>query len=176
MDHVFLRTLDNAHELIQTEPNTTKWHPRGYAVPIGPIQFDGFEYTLPEKTVCCVPRAFGEFVLQELPPDQGEVITLSNGKKQKTGGVPPVIEAEEDEWDGATYATVTRYKLQAALLPKRDYLIELAAKYGVAPARVTEYRTRQEISSEDIVREVNSLPVPEALRIPYRQKDKAAKA
>ena len=100
---------------------------------IGPITFEGFEFTIPANSVCAIYTPAGEWFTTHnfrveakdpTPPNwvrRGETTVNVGGD----GGAltPPVFPVEESEWDGKTYATVTRFRINPNRIPDILYLI-----------------------------------------------------
>lgn len=132
---------------------------------IGPITHEGFVFNIPANSVSAIYTPAGEHFLKNN-------FRSDNPKEPANIGIPPILPADEKDWDGATYTMVSRFRLDASRLPDRQYLIHLAEKYGMDRARIAEFRSDGEITNETIAAEINKLPVPEPIRIPERKKVK----
>ena len=130
---------------------------------IGPVTHEGFVYIIPANSVSAIFTPAGEYFLSHnFPP--------ANPKEPLNTGIPPLLPAEEKDWDGSSYAMVSRFKIDATRIPDRGYLLILAEKYGMDNNKLSELRSNNEITNEMVVATINKLPVPENIRIPERKK------
>jgi len=128
---------------------------------IGPITYEGYEFTiLPGVNAVYTP--FGEYILRRL----FKVEATEEGE----GGAPPVIETDEKDWDGTTYAQVSRFKVEHSRIPNRNDLIRLAESRGVDKELIEKFR-HEDIENEEIARIINELPVPEDIRFSHRKEE-----
>lgn len=142
---------------------------------IGPITFEGFEFTLPADSVCAIYTPAGEHFTTRLfrieaedprPPKWQRGVNIGGD-----GGspIPPVIPVEESDWDGKTYAMVTRFKIDSSRIPDRQYLLQLADDRGVDKEILRRF-DRDNTENGEIAAEINKLSVPEGVRIPEELK------
>jgi hypothetical protein len=133
---------------------------------IGPISFEGFEFTIPPG-VNAIHTPAGMYFTTALFKVEGAPIKNLDGTQTLTGApLPPLIPATREEWDGKHYTTVTRFKIDFSRIPTRSDLIKLADKRGVDPETLQQFRDNEEIENETIVDAINQLPVPEVIRLP----------
>lgn len=123
---------------------------------IGPvIAQEGFEFIIPASSVCAITEEAGKHLLSIYKIEDKNSYTL-----------PPIIEAGRDDWDGKTYAIVTRYQINPKLIPNRTDLIKIATARGVEKELVEKFEKDANVDNEDIVIAINKLPVPENVRFP----------
>ena len=121
---------------------------------IGPITWNGYEITIPVG-VSLADDALGMFLVDSFSA-RGDGM-----------GIPPVLEAEQGEWDGKQYLTITRFKLEHTRIPNRNDLLRIARKRGVSESFLNEANGEDSpIENEDIAIKINELPVPAKLARP----------
>lgn len=125
--------------------------------------FEGFEFVAPPGVSAIWDKA-GEFWINLLAP-QGE-----NGKWKGTTFIPAavqtepaIVESNQEDWEkgGKKLVQVTRYKIKEGLIPRQS-LLEIAAKRGVPMEKI-----QGNVQDEDIIREINELPIPDSIRFPH---------
>ena len=148
---------------------------------IGPITFEGFEFTIPANSVCAIYTPAGEWFTTHnfrveakdpTPPNwvrRGETTVNIGGD----GGAPtpPIFPVKESDWDGKTYATVTRFRINPSRIPDRGDLMRLAEERGVDKETRDRFDMDQ-VENDQIAEAINKLPVPEQVRIPENSKVK----
>lgn len=123
---------------------------------IGPVSAqDGYEFIIPAGKVCAITEEAGQHLI-ELYKVRGEGGTA----------LPPVIEATRKQWDGRSYAIVTRFQMKPGLIPSRTDLLEIARKRGVDKDTIEKFTRDESLDNEEIVRVINELPVSEEIRFP----------
>ena len=129
---------------------------------IGPISFGGFNFTIP---------ANGVYAIQD---DAGAHITTKlfriESRDPNAKAIPDLLSANEKDWDGKSYAQVSRFKIDYTRIPERNDLINLAEKYGMKKELLDKFRN-EPIDNEIIVNAINKLPVPEEIRFPERREN-----
>lgn len=119
------------------------------------ISFEGFMFSIPAG-VSLAWKPFGQFILKNLYP----------AKQGEGGGVPPVVEAKASQWKGDRYVEVVRFKLNAALIPKRADLLKIAKQRGVDAETIESWKEDESFDNEEISRAINELEVPDHIRFP----------
>ena len=123
---------------------------------IGPVSAqDGYEFIIPADRVCAITNEAG-----------AHLVELYKIRGEGTKVLPPILEVTRKQWDGKTYATVTRFQMRSGLVPARTDLIEIARKRGVDRDTLERFERDQSLDNDELVREINELPVPEEIRFP----------
>lgn len=139
---------------------------------VGGITFDGYIYTIPANTICAVNKDFFSFLKVGMGINLMTVETTKNDADgNPTGGIPPLLEAEEKDWHGA-YAQVTRFQIASGLIPNRKDLLSIAEKRGVDHETLRKFTVHDEIENDEIVSAINELPVPDSIRMPIKLTEK----
>ena len=125
---------------------------------------EGYAFTIPTG-VSWVWDEAGEHLLSVHKVEsksQKDIYGFDNGF-----GIPAITESKQEAWeeDGKKLATVTRYKINPALIP-RVKLIDTARKRGVDRDEVIRYATDPNVDTAEIAEAINALPVPDEVRYP----------
>lgn len=127
--------------------NTTK-------APIKDVSFEGYWFTLPVG-VSLVWDKFGEFLIGVIYKMEGS-----------GGGMPPVLPATAEQWDGKKYAQVRRFEINSELIPKKDDLFKIAKQRGVAADVIEAWKEDESIDNKEIAQAINELAVPDSVLYP----------
>ena len=138
--------------------------------------FDGFSFVV-SPGVFWVHDPAGSELLKMYGTQDGV-----NGTYKYEGGqrvfvpsnvVPPIIQANEKQWinGGKRLAVVERFKVIYTQIPKREQLIGIAQKRGVAKERIQEFLADESIDRSEIADAINKLPVPENVEYPSNLED-----
>ena len=129
---------------------------------IGPIAYEGYNFTIPANKVSAIWDKVGKVITTEIYKIEAKDVAVDQGAP-----LPPVMEAEAKDWDGKTYATVTRFQIDPSRIGSRGDVIRIAKQRGVEKEWLDAAQVEgAEIDNDEIVRKVNSLPIPEEVRIP----------
>lgn len=126
---------------------------------IGEISWEGYNVVIPVG-VSLADDTLGSFLVG---------LYKANGEGL---GLPPVMEAEQSEWDNKTHLTITRFKVDHSRIPNRNDLLRIARKRGVDESFLNEANGDDSpIENEDIAKKINELPVPKELQYPEAPKE-----
>jgi len=124
------------------------------------LTYGGFEFNIPADETCAIWDPAGKHFTNKIYRKEAST-------KEDRGGLPPLIEIDASYWDGKTYAQVNRFQIDHTRIPNRNDLISLAKKRGVNKEFIDKVQEEgSDLENEDIVSEINRLPVPEKVRIP----------
>lgn len=121
--------------------------------PIAKISYEGYWFTIPVG-VSLVWDKFGKFALDLYKASGGE------------GGIPPVLPATADEWDGKTYVDVARFEIDGSLIPNKAELIKIAKQRGIDAETIEEWKEDEGLENDTIAKAINDLAVPDAVKYP----------
>ena len=122
--------------------------------------FGGYEFTIPAKSICAIWEPVGKHLTTKIY--RKEASSMEDGS-----GIQPLLEVDASEWDGKTYAQVTRFKIDYTRIPNRNDLIRIAKQRGVNKEFLEKCQEDGSvIENQDIADEINKLPVPEDVRLP----------
>ena len=122
--------------------------------------FGGFEFTIPAQSTCAIWDPVGKHLTTKIY--RKESASLEDGT-----GVQPLLEVDAGEWDGKTYAQVTRFQIDYTRIPNRNDLIRIAKQRGVNKEFLDKCQEDgSTVENQDMADEINSLPVPEDVRLP----------
>ena len=131
--------------------------------------FEGYAFVVPPG-ISAIWQAAGEQLLKIHKVE-------SPGGKDKYGfdnghGLPALFESNRAEWvkDGKKLVHVTRFQIQAALIPRAS-LIKVALQRGLPHTRISEYQIDSNIDLETIANDINTLPVPDEIKYPEKLDD-----
>lgn len=124
---------------------------------IGPHTYGGYSFIVPagKNKVYAIWDEFGEHLLK-----------IYRIEDKNSPAIPPIISAEKKDWDKVSSVYVTRFKIDYTRIPNRNDLIALAERYGVSKDEILKFRT-VDIPNDQIATEINSLPVPDEIRLPH---------
>ena len=129
---------------------------------IGPIALDGLDFTIPANTVCAIWDKMGKVITTEIYKIEAKDVAIDGGAP-----LPPIMEVEASEWDGKTYATVTRFQIDASRIGSRGDVIRIAKDRGVDKEWLDAAQVEgAEVDNDEIIRQINTLPIPEEIRVP----------
>lgn len=121
--------------------------------PIAKISYDGYWFTIPVG-VSLVWDKFGAFAL--------DLYKISGTE----GGIPPVLPATADQWDGKTYVEVSRFEIDGTLIPNKEQLIKIAKQRGIDAETIEEWKEDEGLENATIAQAINELAVPDAVKYP----------
>ena len=134
--------------------------------PIGSITYEGYSFVIPVGVSAIWEPAGKHFTTHNYR------IEVKDRKVDGGAPLPPLIPATEkdkNEWRNkwkSQSCEVTRFRIDPSRLPNRDFLLDLAEKYGVDKSLITRFRSDSRIDNDEIAKAINDLPVPDAIRFP----------
>lgn len=127
---------------------------------IGPIAFEGYEFTIPANAVCSIYNSAGTDFTTRLFKIEATDPEVDGGAP-----VPPLMEVSAKDWDGKSYAIVSRFKVDHTRIPNRNDLLRIAKARGVSKKFLEECTLEDsDIDNERIAEEINNLPIPDKVR------------
>lgn len=129
------------------------------------MTFRGFEFTVPIGIHAMWSPAAKYFTTKIY---RKEALTVED-----KGGTSPLVEVSADQWDGKSYAQVTRYQIDYTRIPNRNDLLRIAKQRGVNRDFLESAQEDGEtVTNKDIVSKINELPIPEDILIPETRETK----
>lgn len=136
--------------------------------------FNGYKITIPKGTVWIWAEA-GEYAMNiyGAKGNNGKIEYKDEKpvfvKQEQT--TPPIVEGNQEDWEkeGKKLAMTERFKINPTQYTdgsSRKHLIKVAQERGVHRDRILEFLADEQIPNEDIIQNINDLPVPEELRYP----------
>lgn len=130
---------------------------------IGSITYGGYEFTIPVGVSAIWDEAGKHFLTHNFKIES-----------KIDGAIPPVLESEENEWDGKSYVQVSRFKIESSRIPVRSQIIRLCEERGI-PNDTIKTMERRDADNSEFIELINNLPVPQEIRFPEEKQTKNVK-